>query len=177
MQENNLDDIYDITPRPTSEVNVTGMTVLSLCIPGLGQLLMSQVGKAVAMFALALVLFLMWPPLVLFLDLFSAWDAYTDSKQFNSRLLKKAEIAAQVADEHIAASTIVGQIEKLIGLTKAGLLTNEELAERKAAVIAVLETKKPLGPIEDFLTILIPLVKSGGINSDEIEKIKSILFR
>jgi len=130
-----------------------------------------------AMLALGLVLFMIFPPLVLIVDCYSAWDAYTSVKRLNSEKAQEEEAQAKIAEASITAAAMVSQIEKLNNLAKANMLTATELAERKAGVISLLETRTPIGSVEDFLTTLIPLSQSGGLTSDEIGKIKSLLLR
>lgn len=173
-----MEETYDdSTTKPSAPVNVTGLTVASLFVPGLGQLILGQVGKALSFFALGLVLFLIWPPLLILIDLYSAWDAYKESKSVNADMDKNLEATVQIAEGQIAAESMVSQITKLNLLGTEGVLTPEELTDQKAKVIGLLETKKPVGSAEDFLVAFIPLVKSDGLTSDELSRVKALLLQ
>lgn len=162
---------------PFTPPNITLVTILSFCIPGLGQFGNREIGKGLAMLALWLVLACIWMPLILILCCFSAWDAYTAAKNLHANVDQTASDLAKVAEGQVSAEYMVTQFDKLNNLSKANLLTADELTDRKAKVIALLEKKKPASSVEDFLTALIPLVKSEGLSSDEIASIKALLLR
>jgi TM2 domain-containing membrane protein YozV len=172
-----MDDTLEQTPQAVEPVNVTAVTICSLLIPGLGQLYLGEIGKGLAMFALGVVLFLISPFLIVVVDFYGAWEAYTFAKAKNANRVKQVEVKAQISAGQISAASMVEQFQKLNALAAAELLTPEELAERKGNVIQQLVTKTPTTPVEDFLTTLIPLVKAGGINADEVKQIKALLLR
>lgn len=167
-------DDCEVSEVNASRANPTLVTVLSIVMPGLGQLVNGQVGKGLGMLALDLVLLFVAWPLALLVCAWSAWDAYEEANQLNAQQELHAEIATQITAGQIATSDFVNQIEKLNNLAQAGMLSTEELASRKLMVINILKSKKPTDSIEDFLTALIPLVKSGGLSMDDLAQIKNL---
>lgn len=161
----------------SNQNNTTAVSIASLLIPGIGQLLNSEVGKGLGMLALWIVFYFVWPPLMLVLCFLSSWDAYEGSKKLCLQGEWDAQVLARNAEEQISAKDMVGQIEKLNNLAEAKLLTAEEFSDRKSKVIRILANKRPTDSAEDFLIALIPLVKSGSITDEEITQIKSLLLR
>jgi hypothetical protein len=158
----------------SSQANPTLVTVTSILLPGTGQLLNRQVGKGLGLMALGLTLYVFAWPLALFLCAYSAWDAYDGANKINLEQIQRSIASTEIAAGYIATEDFVGQIEKLNNLANAGVLSAEELSNRKLTVINILKTKKSIDSTEDFLTGLIPLVQSGGLTQAEITEIKSL---
>jgi hypothetical protein len=155
--------------------NVTGVTVASVIFPGLGQLILGQVGKGLAMIAVYIVFWYIAWPLALILCVGSAIDAYNCANALNEDLRGDAKTAAEVIESQITAAAFVTQIEKIAKLAASGILDAEELTERKQKIIAELARKTLVGSSEDFLTALIPLMKADAISKDELTQIKSLV--
>jgi len=161
-------------PRPAT--NPTGVTVASILLPGLGQLINGQIGKGLGMMALCFVLYAFAWPLALLLCAVSAWDAHGIANTLNEELEASDEIAAKTAASQISSAYFVSQIEKITVLAKAGMLSAEEFSERKLKIIGLLESKAPIGSAEDFLTALIPLVQTEALTRVELRHVKGLLL-
>lgn len=160
----------------TTGPNVTGVTVASVVFPGLGQLFLGQVGKGLAMIALYIVFWYIAWPLALLLCVGSAVDAYNCANEFNDEVRGDAKAAAEVIESQITAKAFVAQIDKISKLAESGILDAEELTQRKQKVIGELTLKTVVGSSEDFLTALIPLMRSGAISKDELTQIKGLIL-
>jgi TM2 domain-containing membrane protein YozV len=172
MQTSNQDSTGQVTsPGP----NATGVTVASILLPGLGQLINGDTGKGVAMIAATFVFWYLAWPLALVLCAWSAFDAYTRANELGDALQEEAIRAADVIETQITATAFVSQIEKIAKLAESGMLDAEELTERKQKVIANLKRKTLVGSSEDFLTALIPLMQSDALSKEELTQVKSLL--
>jgi TM2 domain-containing membrane protein YozV len=163
-------------PPASSGSNVTGVTVLSIFLPGLGQLVNGDVGKGLGMMAATFVCLALFAPLALILCIWSALDAYGRVNKLNEIIRGDAIRAADIISMQISSAEFATQIDKISMLGASGMLSPDELAERKQKVIGQLKQKRVIGSSEDFLTALIPLMQSETLTKDELTQIKSLVL-
>ena len=166
--------------------------VLSLVLPGAGQIYNGETGKGVAMIvgsvvclaasALVLPIFI-----VLGLWIWGMIDANARANELNASAERIAsdEVSSRTRKDleqkdlerrQIQPSYFVSQMEKFAKLRDANMLTDEEFTSRKAALIAELQSKDIVAEAEDFLAALIPLVQRKTISETELLKIKSCVL-
>ena len=166
--------------------------VLSLILPGAGQIYNGETGKGIAMIVGSIVCLAASALVFPFLILIGIWiwgmiDANTRANEINAATAKSAADAAsernrrdaeqeEVKRKQIQPSYFVSQVEKFSKLKDASMLTEEEFITRKASLIAELQSKELAGEAEDFLTALIPLVQRKAITEPELQKIKSTVL-
>lgn len=150
---------------------------------GFGQIYNDDVPKGVAFIIAAIVCWMIFWPLWIPVAVFSIYDAHTRAIEINRlidlRYVDEVE-KKNVEDTINATSTKVADFilktEKSNVLHKNGLLTEEEYRTKISQLIAELSVKKPYESAEDFLTELIPLVKSEALNTEDITRIKALLY-
>ncbi|WAL81852.1 hypothetical protein OYT13_18790 [Pandoraea sp. XJJ-1] len=167
--------------------NPTLACVLSIVCVGAGQLYNDDAPKGLVMFFAAVLAGIMFGIaawlLVIPLIGYAAYDAYVTAQNKNKKseddafLKRKAEIeVAEIEAKTTSAQEFVDNIRKLHNLSSNGLLTESEFADRKQKAIISLSEFPPREPTDDFLTALIPLIKSQVLLVDDIAQIKALVF-
>ncbi|WP_156523055.1 hypothetical protein [Bordetella ansorpii] len=173
--------------KPGAPKNPALACILSLVCVGAGQLYVDNPGKAVTLFGAAVVCGVLFGPagfvLILPLAGYAAYDAYQLATHYNEMLIAAESKAREqtLAQQKYEAATVsvedfVERIDKAYLLAKNELLDQNEFLQRKAQIIDVLEVKSPREGVDDFLTALVPLMKSKALTSEEIVKIKKLLI-
>lgn len=174
-------------PHIDSPKSPTLACCLSIVCVGAGQLYVDHPRKALLLFGAAVMCGLLFGAvglaLVIPLIIYGAYDAYQLAIRHNETCLAIRTAAREQAQaqEKLEASTVSAQefverIQKAHLLFKNELLNQDEFTQRKAQTIALLESKSPREDVDDFLTTLLPLIKTGALSVEEIRKIKALVF-
>jgi len=168
--------------------------ILSLLIPGLGQIYNEDVNRGVTIMVVQVILvvlgivMLIASPVagafVLFLGPFVVWiwnvvDAANGAKEINRKIEEEEErkrlIEKKRELETIELNEFIESLRKDYVLFKNGILSEEEFIKRKETAISQLRTKKIDRGFEDFLYTIIPLKKEQILTDQDLKVIKETI--
>lgn len=157
--------------------------IWSVVCAGLGQFYNGDVPKGGAFLIAAILSWIVFWPLWIPVALWSIADAHNRAEEINETLdFEEAEVQQENERENVIASTktrvadFIVRANKFSTLNKNDLLSEDEFRLKISELINELEHKRAFESPEDFLTELIPLVASGALNSEDVTKIKSLIY-
>ena len=177
----NMDSAAAKSSRATKK-NPTASLIWSLVFCGGGQFYNGETSLGVAFLLAGFLGMILFWPLWFGVAIYSMYRAERSAQKINSEidLKEQASRSEEAAAEEIRTTTtkaadFVSQLEKLDNLRKNDLLNDTEYKNKVSQLIATLAHKKPLESADDFLTALIPLVKSEALNAENVANIKAVL--
>ncbi|WP_426189614.1 hypothetical protein [Massilia sp. DWR3-1-1] len=157
--------------------------IWSVVCAGLGQFYNGDVPKGGAFLIAAILSWIVFWPLWIPVALWSIADAHTRAEEINGILeVEEIEVQHEKERENVIASTktrvsdFIVRANKFSNLNNNNLLSEDEFRLKISELINELNHKKAFENPDDFLTELIPLVASGALNSEDITKIKSLIY-
>jgi TM2 domain-containing membrane protein YozV len=157
--------------------------IWSVVYAGFGQFYNGDYPKGGAFTIGAIIGCIVFWPLWVILAMWSIYDAHRRAVEINQELTngQQAEIEKKNKDNNISLTRtkvkdFIIALDKFHVLHKNNLLTDEEYHSKISELIIELSRKRAYESSEDFLTALIPLVSSGALNTEEISKIKSLIY-
>jgi len=182
--------VSEIISRRLDEKSAGIAALLSFFSCGAGQLYSGNVERGVTLFVIHVVGWILGVASggVFFLVLLPFWlwaviDASSEANKYNDRVkseerqrsesTRQAEIKASSTTD---TKDFTASLEKFSKLHAAQLLSDDEFAARKKALILILAEKKPRDQAEDFLAALIPSIERGHLDATEIAQIKRLVF-
>lgn len=99
-------------------------------------------------------------------------------QQFNNEIVSSASSLSLSKSNKTRTSSndFISSCTNVYKLFKSGILTQEEYADRKKAIIADLITKHIIGEPEDFLISILSLKENNILEISDIQKIKTIIL-